>query len=148
MSLRALVGLTAATMLASPRVQIVSAQTMHLKAPIYGITVDDISNVNAITASPTYLPYKPTMRMASDPGTTATQCCPALVKLHTVAYVMGEIMGPYYFPNGLRTRTSHINELMGTPKDVIDVWEIASKINGERLHTDLTGPNSVVASEK
>ena len=92
MSLRALVGLTAATMLTGLGIQTASAQATRPKAPIYGVTVDDVSNINAIVASLTHLPYKPTVRVVFDPGTTAAQYYPALVKLHAVAYVMGELV--------------------------------------------------------
>lgn len=148
MSLRALVGLTAATMLTGLGIQTASAQATRPKAPIYGVTVDDVSNINAIVASLTHLPYKPTVRVVFDPGTTAAQYYPALVKLHAVAYVMGEIMDSYYFPSDLQTYTDRTNELVGTLKNVVDVWEIANEINGEWLRTDPTGPNSVAASEE
>ena len=143
-----MVGLTAATMLTGLGIQTASAQATRPKAPIYGVTVDDVSNINAIVASLTHLPYKPTVRVVFDPGTTAAQYYPALVKLHAVAYVMGEIMDSYYFPSDLQTYTDRTNELVGTLKNVVDVWEIANEINGEWLRTDPTGPNSVAASEE
>ena len=83
-----------------------------------------------------------------DPGTTAAQYYPALVKLHAVAYVMGGIMDSYYFPSDLQTYTARTNELVGTLKNVVDVWEIANEINGEWLRVDSNGPDAVAAQEE
>ncbi|HBI8622231.1 TPA: hypothetical protein K8962_005061, partial [Escherichia coli] len=47
-----------------------------------------------------------------------------------------------------QTYTDRTNELVGTLKNVVDVWEIANEINGEWLRADPTGPNSVAASEE
>ncbi|WP_199030198.1 MULTISPECIES: hypothetical protein [Ralstonia] len=147
-SRRVMMGLMAAAALTGLGMQTASAQATRPKAPIYGVTLDDVSNINAIVASLTHLPYKPTVRVVFDPGTTAAEYYPALVKLHAVAYVMGEIMDSYYFPSDLQTYTARTNELVGTLKNVVDVWEIANEINGEWLRPDSSGPNSVAAPEE
>lgn len=147
-SQRALVGLVAATALTGLGMQTASAQATRPKAPIYGVTLDDVSNINAIVASLTHLPYKPTVRVVFDPGTTAAEYYPALVKLHQVAYVMGEIMDSYYFPTDLQTYTDRTNELVGTLKNVVDVWEIANEINGEWLRPNPTGTTTQVTSQE
>lgn len=148
MSQRVVVGLVAAAALTGLGMQTASAQATRPKAPIYGVTLDDVSNINAIVASLTHLPYKPTVRVVFDPGMTAADYYPALVKLHSVAYVMGEIMDSYYFPTDLQTYTSRTNELVSGLKNVVDVWEIANEINGEWLRNDPNGPNSLAASEE
>ena len=126
MSLRALVGLTAAATLTGLGTQTASAQATRPKAPIYGVTLDDVSSINAIVASLTHLPYKPTVRVVFDPGTSAADYYAPLVKLHQVAYVMGEVMDSYYFPVDPTTYSARTNELVSTLKNVVDVWEIAS----------------------
>ena len=88
------------------------------------------------------------MRVVFDPGTTAAAYYPALVKLHAVAYVMGEIMDSYYFPTDLQTYTSRTNELVGTLKNVVDVWEIANEINGEWLRPNPSGTDAQVTSQE
>ncbi|CAH0443763.1 hypothetical protein LMG10661_00442 [Ralstonia syzygii subsp. syzygii] len=149
MSRRVMVGLTAAVaLLGGLGASNVSAQATRPKTQIYGVTLDDVSNINAIVASLTHLPYKPTVRVVFDPGTTAADYYPALVKLHAVAYVMGEVMDSYYFPTDLSTYTARTQELVGTLKNVVDVWEIANEINGEWLRTDPNGPTSVATSEE
>lgn len=149
MSRRAMVGLTAAVaLLGGLGAGNASAQATRPKVPIYGVTLDDVSNINAIVASLTHLPYKPTVRVVFDPGTTAAQYYPALVKLHAVAYVMGEIMDSYYFPTDLATYQARTQELVGTLKNVVDVWEIANEINGEWLRANPSGPTSTATSQE
>ena len=119
-----------------------------LKTPIYGVTLDDLSNINAIVTSLTKLPYKPTVRVVFDPGTTAAEYYPALVKLHTVANVMGEIMDSYYFPTDINTYTARTKELVYGLNGSVDVWEIANEINGEWLRQDPSGNNTTVNAEE
>ena len=124
------------------------AQAATIKAPMYGVTLDDVSKIDAIVTSLTRLPYKPTVRVVFDPGTTAAQYYPALVKLHTVAYVMGEIMDSYYFPTDINTYTARTNELVNGLNSVVDVWEIANEINGEWLRPNPKGTNAQVTSQE
>ncbi|GGY14005.1 hypothetical protein GCM10008098_00800 [Rhodanobacter panaciterrae] len=119
-----------------------------LKAPIYGVTLDDLSNINAIVTSLTKLPYKPTVRVVFDPGTTAAEYYPALVKLHTVANVMGEIMDSYYFPTDINTYTARTKELVYGLNGTVDVWEIANEINGEWLRPNPNGNNTTVNAQE
>jgi hypothetical protein len=119
-----------------------------IKAPIYGVTVDDVSNINAIVTSLTKLPYKPTVRVVFDPGTTAAEYYPALVKLHTVAYVMGEIMDSYYFPTDINTYTARTKELVNGLNGTVDVWEIANEINGEWLRANPNGSATTVNTQE
>ena len=120
----------------------------NIKAPIYGVTLDDLSKLNGILTSISKLPYRPTVRVVFDPGTSAAEYYPALVKLHTVAYVMGEIMDSYYFPTDINTYTSRTKELVYGLNGLVDVWEIANEINGEWLRQDPSGSNTVVNAEE
>ncbi len=124
------------------------AGTQNIKEPIYGVTLDDLSNLNAIIDSLVRLPYKPTVRVVFDPGTSAAEYYPSLVRLHQCAYVMGEIMDSAYFPSTLSSYASLTNELVSTLKTVVDIWEIANEINGEWLRADPTGSDSTVASQE
>lgn len=53
-----------------------------IKVPIYGVTLDDLSNMNGIIQSLSKLPYKPTVRVVFDKGTSAATYYPLLVQLH------------------------------------------------------------------
>lgn len=120
----------------------------NIKAPVYGVTLDDLSNLSAIITSLSKLPYRPTVRVVFDPGTTAAEYYPSLVKLHMVANVMGEIMDSYYFPTDINTYTARTKELVYGLKGTVDVWEIANEINGEWLRPDMNGSDSVVNAEE
>ncbi len=119
-----------------------------IKLPLYGVTLDDLSKMNAIIESLVHLPYKPTVRVVFDPGTSAAQYYPLLVQLHQYAYVMGEILDSAYFPTTLSYYSSRTNELVSTLKTVVDIWEIANEINGEWLRQSPTGSDSTVASQE
>lgn len=145
-TLTASIALFAASAPLSPTAQAQAAA--NLKAPIYGITLDDLSNLNAIITSLSKLPYRPTVRVVFDPGTSAAQYYPSLVKLHTVANVMGEIMDSYYFPTDINTYTARTKELVTGLNGTVDVWEIANEINGEWLRQNPDGSNSVVNAQE
>lgn len=119
-----------------------------LKAPLYGVTLDDLSKINKIIPSLQKLPYKPTVRVVFDPGTSAAEYYPAMVKLHTVANVMGEIMDSYYFPTDINTYTARTKELVNGLNGTVDIWEIANEINGEWLRPHMNGNNSQVNAEE
>lgn len=124
------------------------AQVEALKAPVYGVTLDDLTKLNALVDSLSNLPYRPTVRVVFDPGTPASDYYAPLLRLHAVAYVMGEVMDSYYFPTDLTTYKARTQELVSTLKGTVDVWEIANEINGEWLRQNPDGTNSVVNSEE
>ena len=119
-----------------------------MKSPVYGVTLDDLTKLNGIIASLQNLPYRPTVRVVFDPGTSAADYYAPLLRLHAVANVMGEVMDSYYFPTTLADYTARTQELVSTLKNTVDVWEIANEINGEWLRPDLDGSNTVVNSEE
>lgn len=125
-----------------------AAQAAPLKSPIYGVTLDDLSKLNAIITSLTKLPYRPTVRVVFDPGTSAADYYPALVKLHMVANVMGEIMDSSYFPTNINTYKARTTELVNGLNGTVDVWEIANEINGEWLRQNPDGSNATVNAEE
>jgi hypothetical protein len=119
-----------------------------LKVPIYGVTLDNLSNMQGIIESLVNLPYKPTVRVVFDKGMSATYYYPLLVQLHQYAYIMGQIMDSWSFPTTLSNYTTRSNELVSTLNTVVDIWEIANEINGEWLRPDPAGSDSTVASEE
>lgn len=131
-----------------PLSQSAQAQVEPLKNPVYGVTLDDLTNLDAIVASLQNLPYRPTVRVVFDPGTSAADYYAPLLRLHAVAYVMGEVYDSYYFPTDLATYKARTQELVSQLKNTVDVWEIANEINGEWLRNDPNGTNSVVNSEE
>ena len=145
---RAGVAVLATCAFSVPFSQTAQAQVEPLKNPVYGVTLDDLSNIDAIVTSLTNLPYRPTVRVVFDPGTSAADYYAPLLRLHQVAYVMGEVMDSYYFPTTLSAYQARTQELVSTLKNTVDVWEIANEINGEWLRQNPSGTNSVVNSEE
>lgn len=131
-----------------PLSQSAHAQVETLKNPVYGVTLDDLSRLNAIIDSLSHLPYRPTVRVVFDPDTPASDYYAPLLKLHAVAYVMGEVLDSYYFPTTLTAYKARTQELVSTLKGTVDVWEIANEINGEWLRPHPDGSKTVVNSEE
>jgi hypothetical protein len=131
-----------------PLSQPAQAQVEPLKSPVYGVTLDDLTKIDQIVESLSNLPYKPTVRVVFDPGTSAADYYAPLLRLHAVAYVMGEVMDSYYFPTDLTTYKARTQELVSTLKNTVDVWEIANEINGEWLRNNPNSTNSVVNSQE
>jgi hypothetical protein len=144
--LAAAMAIYAASAAVAPSAHAQSATT--IKAPIYGVTLDDLSGLNKIITSLQKLPYKPTVRVVFDPGTSAAEYYPKLVKLHQVAYVMGEIMDSYYFPTDLATYKARTKELVSGLNGTVDIWEIANEINGEWLRPHPNGSNATANAEE
>jgi hypothetical protein len=92
-----------------------------VKAPIYGITLDDLSNMNGIIESLVHLPHKPTVRVVFDKGMSAASYYPLLVQLRQYAYIMGQIMDSLLFPTTLSNYTTRSNELVSTLNTVVDM---------------------------
>ncbi|GLU30977.1 hypothetical protein Busp01_08190 [Trinickia caryophylli] len=124
------------------------AQVEPLKNPVYGVTLDDLSRLNAIVNSLANLPYRPTVRVVFDPDTPASDYYAPLLRLHSVAYVMGEVLDSYYFPTTLTAYKARTQELVSALKGTVDVWEIANEINGEWLRAHPSGSDSVVNAEE
>lgn len=131
-----------------PVSQSAQAQVEPLKNPVYGVTLDDLTQIDAIVASLQNLPYRPTVRVVFDPDTPAADYYAPLLRLHAVAYVMGEIYDSYYFPTNLSTYQARTQALVSQLKGSVDVWEIANEINGEWLRNNPDGPNSTVNAEE
>ncbi|CAN7554377.1 hypothetical protein LJR230_003870 [Trinickia sp. LjRoot230] len=125
-----------------------TAQVEPLKNPVYGVTLDDLTKIDAIVNSLSNLPYRPTVRVVFDVGTPASDYYAPLLRLHAVANVMGEVMDSYYFPTTLTGYKARTQELVSTLKNTVDVWEIANEINGEWLRNHPSGSTSVVNSEE
>ncbi len=121
---------------------------MQVPPPIYGVTLDDLTDLNAIDASLLALPKKPTARIVFDPDTPAASYVTPLRTLHHDAYIVGEIMDSYYYPITPDQLDKRTKELVSTLKDVVDIWEIGNEINGDWLRADPQGPEATATPEE
>ena len=60
--------------------------------PLYGATVDDLSNVTNIVNSSTNLPHMPTTRIVFDYGQAPSAYTSAVSQIEPVSYIMGELV--------------------------------------------------------
>ena len=109
---------------------------------IYGITVDNIENINGIVSSIEALPYNPTVRVVFDQGEPANYYTSAVQKIkNTGADVMGELLDSSYEAT---TTTSQYSTLVSSYLDTlgtnVDIWEIGNEINGN--WTETTDPDT------
>ncbi len=128
---------------------VLAAQTVAAAAaltpvptPIYGVTVDDISELPAIIESLQRLSRKPTARIVFDETVGPAYYRKAAIAMSQVSYLMGEILDSAYVRrisvNGYLNRTTRYLDSMG---DIVHIWEVGNEVNGEWLGTT----SSVVA---
>jgi len=105
-------------------------------SPIYGVTLDDVSNYNAKINAMKTLPYVPTARVVLDPGTTPSDYAPAMSAIMKSAYTMAEILDSADMKG--QTVASYQNRAMtyfNGLKNYVDIWEIGNEVNGDWLGT-------------
>lgn len=112
-------------------------------SPLYGVTADNVTNLDQIVASSGQLPAMPTTRIVFDSSRPPEYYTAAVNDLHRVSYLMGEltdsadvtkITTPAY---GERARA--YLDAFGSK---IDIWEIGNEVNG-----NWTGPYPDVAAK-
>lgn len=103
-------------------------------APLYGVTVDDVSRLGDITESLRRLSKMPTTRIVFDEEVEPDYYRKPAVAINKVSYVMGEILDSFYVktvsvPGYIDRTRKYLNAL----SDVVDIWEVGNEINGEWL---------------
>ena len=103
----------------------------------WGVTVDDVANVDAVVDALSALPARATARIVFDEGQPASYYVPATTAIHRVSDVMGELLDSQFMKDisvadyGARTR-----EYLATVGANVDLWEVGNEINGEWLGAD------------
>jgi len=109
-----------------------SPAAAQVPAPLYGITVDQVSDLPATVTSIGHLSRKMTTRIVYDPGKQAKDYRDATTAIKKVSFVMGEIVDSFFMkcytvPEYL-DRTKDYLDTLG---DVVDLWEVGNEINGD-----------------
>lgn len=106
----------------------------QVPSPIYGVTIDNICNLDDVHTSLEKLPRKPTSRLVFDEYVPASYYEKVIKKLHPITYLMGEIPDSsamsLYSVKAFKKRTEEYLNYYG---DAIDIWEIGNEVNGEWL---------------
>ena len=102
-----------------------------LPSPLYGVTVDDITNLNDIVASSRALGHMPVTRVYFNVRKPASYYAAPLRTLQPVSYVMGELLDSSdsrHIGTGAYNRRvkSYLTQLGSS----VDVWEIGNEVNG------------------
>jgi hypothetical protein len=110
----------------------------NIPAPLYGVTLDDISNINGEVSSLQQLGVMPTARVVFDASEKPSYYASPLQKLHNVAYIMGQVSDSTdmkkYTPDSYASRAQSYFSALGNQ---VDVWEIGNEVNGNWLGTGM-----------
>jgi len=113
-----------------------AATTTPLPVPLYGVTIDDISELPAVIESLQRLAKKPTARIVFDETMGPAYYRKAAIAMSSVSWLMGEILDSAYVKRfsvtGYLNRTTRYLDSMG---DIIHIWEVGNEVNGEWLGT-------------
>ena len=114
-----------------------------LPDPLYGVTVDDVSNISNIIASSQHFSHMPITRVVFDENTTPSDYTAAISSLQPYTYLMGEILDSAYM-NTLTLQQYHDRTaaFLSAFGNQVDLWEVGNEVNG-----DWTGAYSDVAAK-
>lgn len=111
--------------------------------PLYGVTVDDISNITNIVDSSRNLSHMPTTRIVFDEGVAASNYVTAVNQIQSVSYIMGELLDSEGLANSsVQQYHDRTASYLSTLGDKVDIWEIGNEVNG-----NWTGPYASVGSK-
>lgn len=117
-----------------------AARASEAAEPLYGVTVDEVQQLQAITASLAELPRRATTRVYFDVHEPARYYLNAVQSIHSVSGVMGELLDSSdeqaITVAGLRARAQEYLQALGSS---VDIWEVGNEVNG-----DWTGEYGVV----
>ena len=111
--------------------QISTAPNRPLPSPLYGDTVDDVSNLTTTVAGLQNLPQAPTTRLYFDVHEPASYYTTAINALRPVSYIMGELLDSSdetsISTSAYNTRVKSYLAAFGSQ---VDLWEIGNEVNG------------------
>jgi hypothetical protein len=111
--------------------QISTASNRPLPSPLYGDTVDDVSNVASTVAGAQNLPQAPTTRIVFDAGEPASYYTAAVNALRPVSYIMGELLDSSDETSiSTSAYNTRVNSYLAAFGSKVDLWEIGNEVNG------------------
>ncbi len=111
-----------------------NAANRPIPSPLYGVTIDSISNLSAIVNSLQSHSRMPTTRIVFDENIPASNYTSAVNQIYPVSYIMGEILDSFYVKNyTLAAYKARTAEYLDAFQDKVDIWEVGNEINGEWL---------------
>jgi hypothetical protein len=108
----------------------------NVPSPIYGVTLDDVSNTTAKVNSLSQMVHPPTARIVFDPGVLPSYYLKRIQQFRNVAYIMGQLADSSYMTeytvSSIVTWAENYTGMLGS---LVDIWEIGNEINGNWLST-------------
>lgn len=109
-----------------------------IPAPIYGVTLDDVSIVSQEVTSLSQLNHMPTARVVFDYSESPSYYSGPIQQLRKVSYIMGQIADSSdmskFTAASYQTRAQNYVNGLGS---LVDVWEVGNEVNGNWLGTGM-----------
>lgn len=106
----------------------------NINTKVYGVTIDDIADIDSTVKALSSLKKRPTARIVFDEWQPATNYKVATTKIKNVANVMGELLDSQYVKEySLAQYKSRTDEYLKILGNNVDIWEIGNEVNGEWL---------------
>jgi hypothetical protein len=111
--------------------------------PVYGVTIDDTSQVSAVVTAEQTLPRRPTTRVVFDTSASVASYKAPVAALDPVSYVMGELLDSSE-ETSISTAAfgTRVNSFLSQLGASVNVWEIGNEVNG-----NWTGPYATVSAK-
>jgi hypothetical protein len=101
---------------------------------LYGVTLNDVSDVPSIVGSLKGLARRPTARIVFQAGESASRYVDPVREIHSVSDVMGEIVdSSAVLSTPVDAYLVRTQEYVAALGDTVDIWEIGNEVNGEWL---------------
>ena len=105
-----------------------------VSSPIYGVTLDDVSNATAEVNALSRMAHPPTARIVFDAGVRPSYYLKPIQQFRNVAYIMGELADSSYMKqytvSSIKIWTQNYTSTLGS---LVDIWEIGNEVNGNWL---------------
>jgi hypothetical protein len=110
-------------------------------SPIYGVTLDDVSNPSSTIISLSKLVHMPTARIVFDTGETPSYYAQPIQQFRPISYIMGELIDSSFMKHykTVSAVQSWTNSYVNTLGSQVDIWEIGNEINGNWLSRQSNG---------
>lgn len=100
-------------------------------APLFGVTVDSVSDISSVIAAEATLPRRATTRVVFDVHEPASSYRAAVSTLHVSSFVMGELLDSSDEATiGRAAFETRVRSYLSTLGTAVDVWEIGNEVNG------------------
>src|ERR1700760_2362662 len=114
------------------------SQPRRMPGHIYGVTVDDISELKAITLALADMPRFPTVRIVFDKGEPVSYYTPAVNALRPHAYIMAQpVDSSDAKAYSLSGYANQFQKSWNAMSQTVDLWEVGNEVNGNWLGTGI-----------